>query len=199
VELLGQSLRYSGTSAIPITIRFQWRIRIILSVLTTFTLILSVIMLAGHHQMSDPFFVVSDLFGGDYKQVTLAQGFICRDASLSDYLESISDDCLQHNTDQIYSDIYLQASGNIIKEVSLFLRANTFSLGDLVLLWGKPETSSYCEMQVFSWSTHGTPAMVVLPRTRYINYYAPIQFICFSCSSLPDWQRELMNDARHGC
>jgi hypothetical protein len=94
--------------------------------------------------------------------------------------------------------MYLRLSGNIAEEISLSLREPTFTLGDLVVLWGMPETHVFCETLVVSWSTPQIKAMVAVPRTRHVNNFATIRMISFFREGSPAWKRPLLNNSLHG-
>ncbi len=197
MEVVGQLGRRFGTFAT--SIRFPLYVRIGLSILTTLTISVSVSTMAGRRKMSDPFSGVSDLFSGDARQVAMSGGFTCEHTDWPSSGANITNYCTQHYRDQMYSDIYLRASANSVKEATFSLRAHTLALGDLVVLWGQPITRPICETLVVSWSTHQMTAMVVVARTTPINYAAPIPFISFLHEGWPVWGRALANDALHGC
>jgi hypothetical protein len=194
MEVVGQFRRHSAT--LVTSIWFRLYIGIGLFALTAVTIVVSGRIMAGRREMPDPFLAVSDLFNGDARQVALARGFTCQNP---DYSATLTDFCTQLNPDQRYSGIYLRISGSMAKEVDLWLRKNRLRLGDLVLLWGKPETRPYCQTLVISWSTPRFMAMVAVSRTRLINYFAPILSISFLHKGLPRWEEPLLNDVLHGC
>lgn len=194
MELVGQYQRPSGTSVV--TFRFPWYVTIALFMLTGITIIVVGVITLAHRELSNPFSVVRDLFGEDARQVALARGFSCQDTGLvSEPLTT----CVQHNTDKIFSRVYVRLSGNIANDISFSLRENTFTLGDLTLLWGKPEMRRYCETVVYFRSDRHIISKVSPTRTGRINYFAPVISVSFTQGGTPNWERVMLNDAIHNC
>jgi hypothetical protein len=194
---LGSYRKASGTFASFIS--FPRYIRIGLSGWVALMIVVSVSIMAGRHEVSDPFSAINALFAENARRVALEHGFKCKNSDWSNHPSDIADYCVLTNTDQIYSTIYLRLSGNVAEEVSLSLREPTLTLGDLVVLWGMPETHVFCESLVVSWATPQVKAMVAVPRTRHVNYFATIRMISFFREGSPSWKRTLLNDSLHGC
>ena len=183
MEIAGQTRKHSAIPAISAYLRLGVGIR--LSALAAVAITVSGRFVPGRRKLSDSFSAVSDFFGGDARQVALARGFTCQNP---DYAATLPDFCRQLNPDRMYSGNYAQLEGSETKEVDLLLRPQTLTLGDLVLLWGKPETRPYCDTDVVSWSTHGVLVEVPVPRTAQIDYFAPILTISFIRQGLPYWK-----------
>jgi hypothetical protein len=174
-------------------------------VLTTITTIVIGVIIAAHREMADPFSVFSDLFGDDARQAALVRGFRCQDTELHSYSQIVSGYCAQRSADKTFSGTYLTLSGNVANEVSFSLRDNALALGDLVVLWGKPEIRLYCEVMVASWPARHIMVLVAPPprsparRAGGINYFLPVIAVSFTRSGPPHWRWLLMNEVLHNC
>jgi hypothetical protein len=197
MKLIGQSNRHVAKT--PTSTRFPRYIWLGLSLLTTMTFIVSGSVMAGYHELADPFAMVSDLFEGDARRLALVRGYTCQRAERNSPPSTVVDYCTQRNPNPLYAVVHLWTSGSIAKEVSLSVPVNTLTLGDLIALWGEPETHRYCETLIVTWYSHRLTAMVAVPRTSHRDYFAPIHNIYFVPRGLPDWARLLVNDALHSC
>ncbi len=166
-----------------------------LFVLALTTIFMSVNIVALRRRRSDPLAVVSDFLSGDARQMALARGFTCNNP---DYLVTRSDFCTQSNADQMYAGIYLQITDSSAQEIVLSFRESDLTLGELMLLWGTPETHNYCKALV-SWPTRRMTTMVVVPRTRRVDYFAPVQSIAFSRPPVPYWKEAKLLDITQSC
>ena len=192
-----QILRQSGCRSATSTIFIYFRVFIGIG-LTLLTLIFAFISggrLAGSRRRSDPLAVVSEFFSGDARQTALARGFTCNNP---DYLVTLSDFCTQSNSDQIYAGIYLQITDGNAQEIVLAFRQNALTLGELILLWGTPETRDYCKALV-SWPIPRITTVVVVPRTQRVDYFAPVQSISFLRPPVPYWKQAVLLDITQGC
>jgi hypothetical protein len=179
---LSQFSKFDASIRIPV---YMW---IGLCLLTA--IIMSGRVVAGRQEVQDPYLAVNELFETEGRQVALARGFTCQDY---DYASTGADYCYQLTKGQESLNIYLEVSKRTTQEVDVSMPENIYTLGDLILLWGKPETHSYCGTQVaFSWAVHQVTAMVVVRQTRRTNYFAPIEYISFRREALSRWQVALL-------
>jgi hypothetical protein len=166
--------------------------------LISVTIIVFGVILAAKQEISDPFSVFSDLFGDDARQAALALGLTCRDTGLRSHPQ-VADSCARNITHDVFSGVYLRLSGSVTSEISFWLQQNTLTLGDLVLLWGKPEIRLYCETVVAFWPGRAATGFTAHTRTGRISYYMPVLFVTFSRSGLSDWETLLINTAALQC
>jgi hypothetical protein len=76
----------------------------------------------------------------------------------------------------------------IVKEDTIYsvvfrFRDNTLRIGDLVLLWGKPDDSKYDDFDQFSWA-HRNAIVVVTPSTDNLSYTLPVRIIALGYSRM---------------
>jgi len=186
--------RLPTTVTIPLPLPlYGWPI---ISLLIGVTIIVFGVILAARREISDPFSIVSDLYGDDARQAAAALGLTCRDIAL---YSNPHGSCAQNITNDVFSGIYLRLSGDAAGEISFWLRQNTLTLGDLVLLWGKPEVRLYCETVVAFWPGRDAVGFAPPSRSARISYEMPVLFVTFTRSGLSDWDRFLMNTTIPQC
>jgi hypothetical protein len=124
--------------------------------------------------------------------VARARGSTCPDGT------AVSRYCA-YDTSGTFSSIYLHMSGNDTDEINFTVSANTLMVGDLEVLWGRPEIRRYCETIVASWP--GAHVITILParQTEGVSRFTPILRIFFTRSGPPRSVRFLMHEARRGC
>ena len=85
-------------------------------------------------------------------------------------------------------------------ETSFWLRSNAMTLGDLILLWGKPNIRRYCDRIVVAWPARRITGFATLTATRRLSFFVPVQAVSFTRDGLPDWWKlSLANDAIESC
>lgn len=193
MELVGHYQKRSAISGVSITVpRLVW---CILSMLMTITVLVFSVTMTFRREISNPFPSYPHWFGDNARQAAIDQGFICRDAHPQTYLER----CIQANPDEIFSRQYLWLAGSAADTMLFIPREHTLTLGDLSVLWGKPEIHVYCETVVASWHAQHIMARVETARRERPDYFASVQSISFTRSTMPHWAQVMKNDALHGC
>lgn len=84
-------------------------------------------------------------------------------------------------------------------QINLSLQEKLFTLGDLTLLWGKPEIRRYCESVIAIWPSDHRAAIVTPGSRGHLSYFSPIRTISVIQSGQPQWLRIFVNDAMHNC
>jgi hypothetical protein len=143
MELVAPYQKPIATSVV--TLHFPLYIWISVIILTGSIILVIGVIIAAHRDISNPFSVYGDLFGDDARRAASARGFICRDVGLDNQALAL---CTQHNTERLFSRLDVWISRNSANEIGFLLRENTLRLGDLALLWGRPEIRLYCETLV---------------------------------------------------
>ncbi len=194
MELIEQYQKQPAASVIPI--RFPWYVSLALFMLTGSAAVVIGLMLAAHREIPNPFSVYNDLFGDNARQAASARGFTCRDMGLNGYPLTL---CTHHNTEKLFSRLYVWISGDRANEISFSLRDNTLRLGDLALLWGKPEIRLYCETFVALWPARHIMGVIKQSRTGQVNYFLPILSVYFTTNNSSRVERVFKNDALNNC
>lgn len=176
------------------TITVPWIARIECLVLITITLAIGMGILLSYRPLTDPFVAISDLFTADKRELELERGFTCYDTNQPDDYW-----CIEYTANQPYSSIYIQVDSRTRKAVDLSFQKNPMRLGDLILLWGQPQTLQlYCRLVVVVWSIQGFQVVSIVSQSHPLNYFAPIAFVTFMSRGLPDWEFEILNEVHSG-
>jgi hypothetical protein len=146
----------------------------------------------ARREFSNPFSSFRDLLGDNGRQIALERGFTCP------YSTGVSKFCAYY-TDGMFSRIYLLMSSNDANYISFTVRENILMLGDLEVLWGRPEIRWYCETVVASWPADHALVILAVPQTGGVSRFTPILHIFFTRSGLPRWARILKHEAKRGC
>jgi hypothetical protein len=127
----------------------------------------------------DPFAPYSDLMPGQSRDALTQWEFNCA----TTIIPSFSESCSLTPESGIFSEIQVKFAadtGRIEKTVFLS-RENRLSLGDLVLLWGKPEIDIYGRTANLRWhDSH----VVAIPQTYRspVAYRVPLTYIAFEAA-----------------
>ena len=78
MEIVGHYQRPTTKSLVGIHI--PWFVSIPLLGLTGITIVVMGVIMAAHHELSNPFSAFDDLFGSEARQAALARGFTCRES-----------------------------------------------------------------------------------------------------------------------
>jgi hypothetical protein len=191
---IGQLQQPTTTSAAQI--RVPSFVSFALLVFAGITVISVGVILAAYREVSNPFSMLGDLRDEDSRQVILAHGFRCREVDSRGRSQTR---CILHDVDRTFSKLSVQVSDGYVNEIGFSLRENSFTLGDLVLLWGKPGIRRYCETVVAAWSTQHVIGIVTPERGGWITYFSPAISVYFTPDNVPPSLRILMNDTLHGC
>jgi hypothetical protein len=187
---------YRKLSAVSnISLQIPWFVWTPLSALMIISVIIGLVVMASHREISNPFSDYSHLFGDDAGQVALAHGFTCRDSPS----EMPYDYCVQEQPNALFSRLFIRLSGDGVIENVFSVSENMLKLGDLGALWGAPEIWLYCETIVASWSDRHIMALIAPSPTGGISYFSDVISVSITRSGESGWKQALMNDASHDC
>ncbi len=147
-------------------------------------------------EIPDPLLIVHTLSDGDARQVASARGFTCQNHSSFEHTSAF---CTRLNADPVYLRIDALIEDDELTGTELIPRPHTIMLGELVLLWGKPATISYCEQLVLWWSVARFTVVAAVPRTNTVNYLAPVLSLSFFQAAAPNRELPLLGNVLHGC
>ena len=109
----GSDRKPSGT--FPSCVSFPRYMKIGLSTWATLSIFVSISIMTGRREASDPFSAINAFFAENARQVALERGFTCKNTDWSRHPSDIADYCVLTNTDQRYSTMYLRLWGNIVR------------------------------------------------------------------------------------
>jgi hypothetical protein len=194
MELIEQNRRQSAAPGVSIW--FPWLAPIALSVLTSITLIVIGVILAAHRETSNPFSTLSGLLGQSARQAALAHGFTCPVVGLHGH--NLANYCGYYRH-EMFSRIYLRVSGNVVDEIIFSVAENKLTLGELEVLWGRPEIRLSCETVTAAWPAYYAVTFLATPETGDVSRFTPILHIFFTRSGGPRLVETMMHEARLGC
>ncbi len=123
----------------------------------------------------DPFAEYTDILLEQSWGAALQRGFECSSVYTSYLLHS----CVLLNSG-IFSDIKVEITSNWgqISGMIFTPREKMLTLGDLVLLWGKPEITVYAGIANLRWRDMN---VVAIPQTYdgHLSYWLPIRYVAF--------------------
>jgi hypothetical protein len=139
----------------------------------------SVIGLTTSHRSEkpfDPFAIYRDILPGRPRDAVLQYGFNCQ----YDTIHSFHDTCLLTPEKGIFSQIEASFVSDTGKISGLVFRPREgmLTVGDLVLLWGKPEVAIYSGTVKLRWrGIH----VITIPQVYrgYFSYWLPIRYVAF--------------------
>ncbi len=125
----------------------------------------------------DRFGAYADILPGQPKQAASERGFTC--------FTNIFDDsarCARRDepASPLFSRVHLSTVGDLIYTLSFTTYVNTVTIGDLVLLWGRPDIQRSGRVAQVSWSSPNVTALAVLSSGQPLNYFTSVAYIAFT-------------------
>jgi hypothetical protein len=172
------------TGRIPHIAMPSARIVIILLLVVSFsTAIVVVSALSQRYSeayQTDPFAAFADYFPGQPVDMRLleARGFSCRyqavliPADLGAY-------CWRGLAAGPFSWVYVTIWDGIVKRLDLDVHANSLVMGDLVLLWGRPQLIINGNFVNVSWRADGITRGLGWSQNERFTYFQPLSLISF--------------------
>jgi hypothetical protein len=120
----------------------------------------------------DPLALYVDILPGRGESVLAPHGFLCYAAN-----DSIEFCALNRTTGAVRS-IHVIVRFNIIYAVNIQFRSGALRLGDLALLWGRPDPHEQGYSRQFDWSLHNA-SVTVAPFVGGFSYLLPVQSVSF--------------------
>lgn len=117
--------------------------------------------------------------------MALARGFVCKHSEFPGNPQSAYDLCTREDSNGIFTRVTLQTLGSDGEQISFLLRGDTVKLGDLVLLWGKPEVRHYCEAVIVRWSARHIIGIAPPTPVKRVSYLLPIRSVIVSRDLVP--------------
>ncbi len=141
----------------------------------------SVIVLATPHRRElpfDPFSPYTDLLLGQSLDAVEQQGFICTSTHAA---FSLQQSCSLALGDGTFSEIEVRFASDrgTVNRIVFTPREKMLTVGDLLLLWPKPEIRFYSEMANLRW-----PHIVAVPQSfrGHFSYWVPIAYVAFEAA-----------------
>ena len=171
--------RYANQQVGGFALNAYWRVALLLA--ATFTLsIIGLLFLSGTQgRQPNPFSVYRNIMPGQSRDSVLRRGFKCQ---FNQIMPSLEETCSLTPETGIFSEIQVRfVSAPYMGKVSQTIfkpREKMLPLGDLVLLWGRPEIAIYGQTVNLHWrNVH----VVAIPQTYHghFSYWLPIVYLAF--------------------
>ncbi len=129
----------------------------------------------------NPFSSYVDVLPGHPKQAAIERGFTCF-ANMYDDGES----CTRRDepASPLFSRVHLSTLGDHIHTLSFNVYADTLTIGDLMLLWGRPDIQRSGRVAQVHWPSPSVTALAVGQSARPLNYFTPVVHISFAAPKL---------------
>ncbi len=140
-------------------------------------MILTFTALAQSSTPSDPFLAYADLLLKDQVLDAMKNwDFSCNFAPSNDYHS-----CTVAPEDGLFSNIHLVVAQGVPQYISFRVETDALQIGDLILLWDKPDTIFPYASSTLLWSDGDniTISTLVPPMDR-LNYLAPVWVVTFT-------------------
>jgi len=137
--------------------------------ITNLGLIVGVAILTKHDEAPmNPLSAYTDLPGASVSEL-IAQGFLC---------EIHAPTCTLRLDSGVFSSIEVLISNNRVSSIGFTVRSGALNVGDLALLWGRPQILWYRRGGSLEWPETGISA-TVLSKNHLFDYFLPIHCISF--------------------
>lgn len=178
MELIQQNLRRFQLPRLSLHLQLPLHIWLMLDVfLGILFMVAAVTALTRSMQPPlNPFSSYGDVLPGHPKQAALARGFTCF-ANVFDDSESCTR--IDEPASRLFSGVHLSTLGDHIYSLSFDVYADTLTIGDLVLLWGRPAIQRSGRVAQVHWSSPSVTALAVVQSARPLNDFTPVAHISF--------------------
>jgi hypothetical protein len=168
-----------------------------MSIVALNVVIFSVLVLPPSSWKS-PFSAYEALFTAAPLHAASGLGFDCT-VDFDSSSPTVGHCAIQPTTGPVRS-IAVSVLGTHAYEMTFRFNDSAVTLGDLILLWGKPLIRTCDGSVMLSWNARKIAALASIPDTKRIDYFVPIQFVVFSSDDVPGWERLwLENFMTGGC
>jgi hypothetical protein len=170
----------SQTSSVPESLKLPPYLRLIFLVLSAnFVLVITWLALARSAPLpQNPFAAYEPLSPGQPWISVQAHEFSCYPIP-SLFPNEVSAECLLRPQTGPFSYVNISIEDGVITGIVFTVRENTVRLGDLSVLWGRPEVEFQRSSIIFMWPDYGISAWAEA-RGRHFTYIAPISAVWFS-------------------
>ncbi len=131
-------------------------------------------VMAGYAQpASSPFSPYADVMPGQPLTAAQGAGFVCE--SIPYHI-----DCSQRPTSGPFARISAIITHNDIENVHFTVRANTLTVGDLILLWGRPEYVRFASNPlILYWEQMSASALIFVQDDHPLTYFQALDLVTF--------------------
>jgi hypothetical protein len=174
-----------GKSRTPSLFLFPY-LRVVFVVVTGFAVVnLGVGLLAGHSiaPSPDPFAAYADVFPGQPRSAVVGRGFTCPTTAYGGYHQPGEETCVLWPRTGTFFQVTARVSQDVIRHITFTARDHALRLGDLVALWGRPESRGH-DIQ-FVWPGRCIVALTYAFDGQF-SLLPPVRNVSFTDASLPD-------------
>ncbi len=125
----------------------------------------------------NPLSAYADILPGSPLRNAVAHGFLCFHIPVP-YSANVSVQCVHNSQTGKFSHVNVMIWDGIITQLIFTVQENTLRVGDLFLLWGKPEIESWGYLSILKWPAYGVAATAPIHAGRY-THFSPISSVWF--------------------
>ena len=176
--------RRSKSTAIGITlptIQLSLYLRMMLLLFTMMTVICVgwVGLVRWDISAPNPFSAYTTIFPGQTLHKVIEQGFTCTQSNPAEHHNY----CTLSPVNGPFWYIHLVTAEDIVNSVTFCAREGALTIGDLALLWGKPNIQLFQRSGLFKWSSIQTSADGLSPSWAF-SYYFPVAHVTFAMNKV---------------
>ncbi len=179
MELVGQNHRRLHIPRFAIQLQLPLYLRLMFSLVVSMMVIVAGVMTFTRLMQppANPFAPYADILPGHPKEVALERGFTCFTNVFDD-----GESCSRRDepASPLFSAVHLSTLGDRIHTLGFTTSVNTLTLGDLVLLWGRPDIQLRGYVAQMQWPSPNVTALAVLSSGRPLNHFTPVAYIAFT-------------------
>jgi hypothetical protein len=169
VEQIRQNRRSDGESNTPSLHRTSYLLVVPIIWLGLTVVSLGAIAWARYGVPSpNPFSSYVDIFPGQPSSALQARGFSC---SMEFNRYTSNEYCFSYPAAGVFSKVGVVVSKGVISIISFTMRENTLRLGDLMMLWGKPDFTENDRSTYYFWRGSGVTAIADNDTGRFTHYF----------------------------
>ena len=158
-----------------------WRFSLLLALLgvmsaaTFVTILFSRIGLIGRESIGDPFLAYASIVPGQHWGGTLEHEFSCSASTMPSPV-IVGNECVNHLHTGPLSQVDVTIWDGFIIRANFTLRENVLRIGDLVLLWGKPDIR-LGQYAALTWDNRRAIAVAYLSPSRRFDYLLSVSHV----------------------
>ena len=122
----------------------------------------------------NPFASFADVFPGQPRSSLIARRFSCLTGSYNFTEGAPNEYCTLNPASGIFSHVMVGINQDTIQNILFMVRDDTLRVGNLMLLWGKPEVHEYSRSVYLYWRSRGVFAIASHDTARF-SLFLPVR------------------------
>jgi hypothetical protein len=110
--------------------------------------------LTGRSRLVNPFAVYITVFPGQPRSAVPGRGFTCPMSAYSSSSSFAEEICVAWPKDGVFSQVTVASTHDRVQQITFILQPERLQVGDLVLLWGRPDMELSSHAIYLHWPQH---------------------------------------------